>query len=406
MQRSTGGGNVLTPYRTVLLMLKHSAPAGSAPKVVVFTAALEKYAEKIGVLHTMNFQSAGIWFGQHKTGAGGIALSVCTGPCWELSWKGGYQWIWRSSQISHGRGVHASCRGQWVLGSLRCSSSPDLHKDWGRVLSKEAAEILHSDGVDAQEWVSECQASTQREVTCSSSCIGECWWRKCMGQSTTDMGKEQWWRRRKERKRWERCSPAPLAIWIDVCYRTWRWGDMFQVCQGPCGEPCGDGRVHACQFCLGQHPNKACPKKGGKQNKWDVEDTGEADSFSDAWEEEASHRFACENLVDENDAGEEAGIHANEQGATTDGNVREFVFVEFFAGVATLTRTISELCRGFVKVADTAVSDSDEGWKICVDHGHFAPPCRTSQKLGGLTVMELSRCWGRMHVLKVLVMQK
>ena len=35
--------------------------------------------------------------------------------------------------------------------------------------------------------------------------------------------------------------------------------------------------------------------------------------------------------------------------------------MEFFAGVATLTRTISELCRGFVKVADTAVLDSDEG---------------------------------------------
>ena len=52
---------------------------------------------------------------------------------------------------------------------------------------------------------------------------------------------------------------------VEVCYRFAKGGS------GSCPEPCKDGRDHACQICLGRHPNAQCPRssKGGGKNKSD-----------------------------------------------------------------------------------------------------------------------------------------
>ena len=36
---------------------------------------------------------------------------------------------------------------------------------------------------------------------------------------------------------------------------------------GACSEPCADQRAHACQICLGQHPNAQCQKKSAKKGE-------------------------------------------------------------------------------------------------------------------------------------------
>ena len=57
-------------------------------------------------------------------------------------------------------------------------------------------------------------------------------------------------------------------------FQTDREGNQicFKFSKGPigsCKEPCLDGRTHACQLCLGSHPNVSCPNKskGGKGQK-------------------------------------------------------------------------------------------------------------------------------------------
>lgn len=80
---------------------------------------------------------------------------------------------------------------------------------------------------------------------------------------------------------------------------------------------------------------------------------------------------------------------------STDGNsmqkdgIRPFEFCEFFAGMAGFSKTMEELGGSSVNVVSPL--DGYEGWNIlesesyaqaegvceCLDHGHFAPPCRT-----------------------------
>ena len=47
----------------------------------------------------------------------------------------------------------------------------------------------------------------------------------------------------------------------ELCFKFAKGG------RGACEDVCPQGRVHACQWCLGPHPNSECNKKGGGKNK-------------------------------------------------------------------------------------------------------------------------------------------
>ena len=47
----------------------------------------------------------------------------------------------------------------------------------------------------------------------------------------------------------------------EICYK------FAKGAPGACGEPCPEGRVHCCQYCLGQHPNVNCQKKDNRGGK-------------------------------------------------------------------------------------------------------------------------------------------
>ena len=57
---------------------------------------------------------------------------------------------------------------------------------------------------------------------------------------------------------------APLSL------RSGKQRIVLQVCEGgrgACDDVCPQGRSHACQFCLGPHPNSECSQKGKKGGK-------------------------------------------------------------------------------------------------------------------------------------------
>lgn len=47
----------------------------------------------------------------------------------------------------------------------------------------------------------------------------------------------------------------------EVCYK------FSKGAHGSCPDPCPDGRVHCCQYCLGPHQNAQCPKMKDKASK-------------------------------------------------------------------------------------------------------------------------------------------
>ncbi|CAE8629493.1 unnamed protein product, partial [Polarella glacialis] len=193
-----------------------------------------------------------------------------------------------------------------------------------------------------------------------------------------------------------------------------KWGGVFrtgqrgtQICyeyakgeRGSCSEPCQTQRLRSCQKCLGKHRNDsaecrvATPGKGGKGGK------------GPRMTEEDS-KLACEKEAPRKGEEESApaqqvppwkkrvtltGSAATAKNSHLSSPSRRFRFGEFFAGAGGLTMTIREASAEIVEAMtpldwwDNWDVATDEGYASAVesvadlDHGHFAPPCKSLSK--------------------------
>ncbi|CAE8696540.1 unnamed protein product, partial [Polarella glacialis] len=194
-----------------------------------------------------------------------------------------------------------------------------------------------------------------------------------------------------------------------------KWGGVFhtgqcgtQICyeyakgeRGSCSEPCQTQKLHSCQKCLGKHRNNstecrvATPGKGGKGGKGPR--MTEEDSKL-AREKEAPRKGEEESAPAQQVPPWKKRVTLTGSAATAKNSPnlsspsRRFRFGEFFAGAGGLTMAIREASAEIVE-AMTPLDwwgnwdvTTDEGYASAVesvadlDHGHFAPPCKSLSK--------------------------
>ena len=269
-------------FRTVLLMLKHNPVHPHPARAVVTIAALEEYADKIYELCN-EFPECWhlVWQAEdrcrrdeferirrHLTRArisGTLPMNIEFDPA--QPWVGVFTFASRDGEY-------------WAKHVIRPAQTFLARGGGGKPMSREAAEGVLMD--------KDTQKLTQ------GSPPGE-------GKSRNARKR----RAEKEKKYDEPSKWASKGAWSSGSSPSWgtsswtskpgakggnnkggnghpkKYGQLFvttregdEICYkfakgaaGSCSEPCGDGRVHCCQYCLGQHQNASCPKGASKAGK-------------------------------------------------------------------------------------------------------------------------------------------
>lgn len=265
-------------YRTVLLMLKHLPIPPEAPKPVVNIACLEEYADKIYEL-IQEFPECYhlVWEAENRcrrdeferirrllTRArmeGTLPMNVPFDPT--QPWIGVFTFAARDGEY-------------WAKNVIRPAQTFLARGGSGKKMTREAAEATLID----TEMIRNAggRANPPGQGTSRNA-------RKRRSEKARDDATKQWnTAADKGQKPWEAssswASKGSKASGKNVHPR--KFGQLFittregdEVCfkfskgaAGACAEPCPDGRVHCCQYCLGPHPNAQCSKakapKGGK----------------------------------------------------------------------------------------------------------------------------------------------